>query len=272
METKIVEDMELDEIRALFASATKLTISGKEEKTLEGEGLERFKRFLEIWLLRSGASAKALLAGRRASEITPEEKESIIVELAKMSIADDSRAEELSEGPFVKRQRETLDKMRKCYEESGSWHKVYTTEVYTDSGFCAEVFIDFVERNTGENVRDTIHLLALTGLTGETDTMEGFEKTMRQARESRYERTLARALDEGAKYKDLLEIDPKDFGFSGDTISDFDEMSFKQGFVRLAIACWADLMESSVIRPDLRAVADNLEAPFKEIWAATNFI
>lgn len=271
METRTVEDLELEEIRALFANATKLTIPGEEEKSLEGEELERFKRFLEIWLSRNGARAKALLAGRRVSEVTPEEKEAILAELVELSIADEKRAVDLSEGPFIKRDREVREKMRTCYEESGSWHKVYTTEVYSDDQFCAEAFIDLVEQKAGEKVIDAPQLMRLTRLNEETDTLEGFQRTIRQARESQYERALENALDNGAKYKDLLEIDPKDFGFSLDMISDYDESSFKQSAIRLTVAYWAGLMDSSLIRPGLRAVAEKLEAPFYEIWAASQW-
>jgi len=96
------------------------------------------------------------------------------------------------------------------YQESKSWDKVITTAVYSDIKEAQESFIDYVEETYKTKIKDAKHLQELTGITEET--LEGLEETVINSRYSKYFRALEKALQEGAKYKDLLQIKPQDFG------------------------------------------------------------
>ena len=155
--------------------------------------------------------------------------------------------------------RKTRDKIRACYDKTGSFHEVYTTEVYSDSEYPAEAFIDLVEEKTGEKVRDAEHLKTLAGLTEETDTLEGLQNTVFNARQSRYSRELDRILGSGGKYKDLVAVDPERFGLAE---------ADKQALIKRELWAFALVDSHSINGPILRDVAEKLEAPFRVIMEA----
>jgi hypothetical protein len=152
------------------------------------------------------------------------------------------------------------------YQESKSWDKVITTAVYSDVKEAQEAFIDYVEETYQTKVKDGKHLQKLTGITEET--LEGLEETVINSRYSKYFRALEKALHEGAKYKDLLQIKPQDYGlpktWSGCLGSDqyssilwalsFEFLINEPGFLMLI--------------PDLRSIAQEIEAPYSVLMDA----
>jgi len=80
------------------------------------------------------------------------------------------------------------------------------------------------------------------------------------------------ALKNGAKYKELLKIDPKDFNlpetWSGAVATD------KYSSILFSISLEYLLNEPGglMLRPDLRSIAKDLEAPYSVIIEAYNYI
>ena len=143
----------------------------------------------------------------------------------------------------------------------------------------------------GEKVRNWKHLQDITGikeLTGyegkiEPGTPEAKEQargelaeTLKSAVEYRYRTALEKALNSGAKYKDLLAIDPEAFGITGESIvgtedaelARWDKAAYQTEKIRESIGFWSYAMEASHTRPDLHTIAEKLEAPYSEIWEA----
>jgi len=113
------------------------------------------------------------------------------------------------------------------YQESKDWGVVFSTSVYSDENEAQEAFIDYIEETYQTNVKDGKHLQKLTGIThldswdskagkyitpdteeeAKENAIRELEETVLNSRYSKYFRALKKALQEGAKYKDLLQID-----------------------------------------------------------------
>ena len=151
------------------------------------------------------------------------------------------------------------------YQESKSWDKVITTAVYSDVKEAQEAFIDYVEETYQTKVKDGKHLQKLTGITEET--LEGLEETVISSRYSKYFRALEKALQEGAKYKDLLQIKPKDYELP-------ETWSGCLGSDQYSSILWAieDTFligePNTSVRPDLKAIAQEIEAPYSVLMDA----
>jgi len=150
------------------------------------------------------------------------------------------------------------------YQESRSWDKVITT----DEKESQEAFVDYVEEINQTKVKDAKHLQSLTGITEET--LEGLEETLISSRYSKYFRSLERTLQEGGKYKDLLQIDPKDFGLP-------ETWSGHLGSDQYSSILWAISFEflinepaSLMLLPDLRSIAQEIEAPYSVLMDCYN--
>jgi hypothetical protein len=118
-------------------------------------------------------------------------------------------------------------------------------------------------------VKDAKDLDKLTGikslLSKELNIEKGKEPTLEliltRAKYSKYFRSLQKALQEGAKYKDLLQIKPQDYGlpknWSGCLSSDqYSSILWALSFEFMMID------HNLMLLPDLRSIAQGLEAPY----------
>ncbi len=146
------------------------------------------------------------------------------------------------------------------YQESKSWDKVITTAVYSDVEEAQEAFIDYVEETYQTKVKDGKHLQELTGITEET--LEGLEETLISSRYSKYFRSLERTLQEGGKYKDLLQIDPQDFGLPESWSGHLGSDQYSSILWALSFEFLIDEPGGLMMLPDLRSIAQEVEAPY----------
>jgi hypothetical protein len=155
-------------------------------------------------------------------------------------------------------------RIAETYQESKSWDKVITTDVYSDVPEAQESFIDYVEETYKTKIKDGKHLQQLTGIT--EDTLEGLEETLLNSRTSKYFTALETALQEGAKYKALLQIKPQDYGlpttWSGNSGSD------QYSSILWALCFQFNLSENFVFKPDLKTIAQEIEAPYSVLMDA----
>ena len=146
------------------------------------------------------------------------------------------------------------------YQDSKDWDEIITTAVYSDVNESEESFIDYVEETYQTKIKDAKHLQKLTGITEKT--LEGLEKTLLRSRYSKYFRALEKLLREGAKYKDLLQIKPQDFGlpktWSGYLSSD----QYSSILCALSFEFMIYEPSSLMFLPDLRSIAQEVEAPY----------
>jgi hypothetical protein len=173
------------------------------------------------------------------------------------------------------------------YQETKDWHTVFSTTVYSDVNEAQEAFIDYLEEVYHTKIKDAKHLQKLTGINyignynketkqyeeikteeeGKLNALRELEETLTGCRYSKYFRALQKALQEGAKYKDLLQIKPQDYGlpktWSGCLASD------QESSILWAIEDIFLIGEPmTAIRPDLRAIAREIEAPYSVLMEA----
>ena len=172
-----------------------------------------------------------------------------------------------------------LKGITEAYSKSKSWEDVITSGYFnSDEDTSLEAFIDLVEDVYKTKIKDAKQLDKLTGLTTllskEPNIEKGKEPTLEyiltSSRYSKYCRALEKALQEGAKYKDLLQIKPQDFGlpktWSGCLASDqYSSILWAIGF-EFMINEPASLM----FLPDLRSIAQEIEAPYSVLMDCYN--
>jgi hypothetical protein len=159
--------------------------------------------------------------------------------------------------------------MEKCHRETGSWHEVYTTQVYSDSPEHAGVFLDLLQESFGETIATPEDLIRLTDISlEETDTREGLEQTLIDARYWKYSQALDFCLTGGGKYPDLLKLEPGDFGLPLEWPRWKEETFNKEKAILWAVGLWANLGEVGHFVPDLHTVARVLEAPYRVVFEA----
>lgn len=172
-----------------------------------------------------------------------------------------------------------LKGITEAYSKSKSWEDVITSGYFnSDENSSLEAFIDLVEDVYKTKIKDAKQLDKLTGLTTllskEPNIEKGKEPTLKyiltSSRYSKYFKALEKALQEGVKYKDLLQIKPQDFGlpktWSGCLASDqYSSILWAIGF-EFMINEPASLM----FLPDLRSIAQEIEAPYSVLMDCYN--
>lgn len=164
-----------------------------------------------------------------------------------------------------------LEEIKANYLESKSWDKVFR-EIYFDEYVTQEAFIDYVEEFYKTKFKDAKHLKEVTGISTTGDILKRLDKALITAKSEKYERAIQTAIENGAKYKELLKIDPKEFSLPETWGSFYSRTANKENTILKCIADEFLLMESIVIHPDLRDIAEELEAPYSIIMEAKNMV
>lgn len=172
-----------------------------------------------------------------------------------------------------------LKGIKEAYSKSKSWEDVITSGYFnSDESNSMEAFIDFVEDVFKTKIKDAQQLDKLTGLTTllpkEPNIEKGKEPTLEyiltSSRYSKYFRALEKALQEGAKYKDLLQIKPQDFGlpktWSGCLSSD----QYSSILWVLSFEFLINEPGSLMFLPDLRSIAQEIQAPYSVLMDCYN--
>jgi len=168
------------------------------------------------------------------------------------------------------------------YQESKSWVKVFSTSVYSDVDDSQEAFIDYVEETYQTKVKDSKHLQNLTGIThldswdskagkyitpdteeeAKENAIRELEETLINSKYSKYFRALERALQEGAKYKDLLQIKPQDYGLPKTWSGCLGSDQYSSILWALSFEVLIDEPGGLMLLPDLRSIAQEIQAPY----------
>jgi len=183
-----------------------------------------------------------------------------------------------------KRYLNSLEEIKTAYQESNDWVDVFATAVYNDVRESNEAFIDYLEEVTKTKVKDVKHLQELTEITHITEmyvkgkkvkaktedqekefALKELEETLIGGRTSKYSRAMETAILEGAKYKDLLKIKPKEYGLPETNKNSKD---YQYATILDATSWEYLLVEQFAVRPDLRTISRDLEAPYSLVLDA----
>ncbi len=154
------------------------------------------------------------------------------------------------------------------YQESKDWEDVYFTSVYSDVDESQEAFIDYVEEVYKTKVKDGKHLQKLTGI--KEETLEGLEETVINSRYSKYSRALQKALEGGATYPELLKIKPKEYGLPEKWNKVLVSDQYSSILWALSSEFLIDEPGSLMLLPDLRSIAQEIQAPYSVLMDAYN--
>lgn len=182
---------------------------------------------------------------------------------------------------------DTKSKIAETYQKTKDWATVFNTDVYSDSYEAQESFIDYIEEVYQTKIKDIKQLQELTGIyklnswdeklkdykpVGEAEAKENaireLNETLTRARFNKFSRAVGRALDEGAKYKDLIQIKPQDYGLPESW--EYCLASDQYTTILWAISLDYFLREPGfiVLAPKPRDIAEDLEAPLSVIMDA----
>jgi hypothetical protein len=168
------------------------------------------------------------------------------------------------------------------YQESKDWVKVFSTSVYSDVKEAQESFIDYVEETYQTKIKDAKHLQNLTGIThldswdskagkyitpdteeeAKENAIRELEETLINSKYSKYFRALERALQEGAKYKDLLQIKPQDYGLPKTWRGCLGSDQYSSILWALSFEFLINEPAHLMLLPDLRSIAQEIQAPY----------
>lgn len=162
---------------------------------------------------------------------------------------------------------QSLDYIKETYQDSKDWNKVISIE-FLNIDISMEAFIDYVEETYKTKIKDNKHLQKLTGIT--VKNLEELEDVIIKANCSKYTFALETALENGANYKELLKIEPKDFNlpetWSGGVTSD----KISSILYTINTAFFLDEWGGLMLYPDIRSIAKEIEAPYSVIMEAFN--
>lgn len=168
---------------------------------------------------------------------------------------------------YIKR----LEEVKTAYQESKSWDKVFR-ECYFEESVTQEAFIDYVEEFYKTKFKDAKQLKEVTGISTTGEILKRLDKALLTAKSEKYERAIKTAIENGAKYKELLNIDPKEFSLPETWGSFYSRPANKENTILKCIAYEFLLMETIVIHPSLRDIAEELGAPYSVIIEAKNMV
>ena len=172
-----------------------------------------------------------------------------------------------------------LKGIKEAYSKSKSWEDVITSGYFnSDESNSMEAFIDFVEDVFKTKIKDAQQLDKLTGLTTllpkEPNIEKGKEPTLEyiliRAKNSKYFTALEKALQEGAKYKDLLQIKPQDFGLPKTWSGCLGSDQYSSILWALSFEFLIDEPASLMLLPDLRSIAQEIQAPYSVLMDCYN--
>ena len=176
------------------------------------------------------------------------------------------------------------------YQESKDWGVVFSTSVYSDVEDAQEAFVDYVEETYQTKVKDSKHLQKLTGIThldswdskagkyitpdteeeAKENAIRELEETVISSRYSKYFRALEKALQEGVKYKDLLQIKPQDFGLPKNWSGCLGSDQYSSILWALSFEFLINEPASLMLLPDLRSIAQEIQAPYSVLMDCYN--
>jgi hypothetical protein len=168
------------------------------------------------------------------------------------------------------------------YQESKSWVKVFSTHVYSDIKDAQETY--------QTKIKDAKHLQKLTGIThldswdnkagkyitpdieeeAKENAIRELEETLINSKYSKYFRALETTLKTGAKYKDLLQIKPQDYGLPKTWSGCLGSDQYSSILWALSFEFLINEPASLMLLPDLRSIAQEIEAPYSVLMDCYN--
>lgn len=159
----------------------------------------------------------------------------------------------------------TVRTLREFIQETKDWDRLLT---YALDKLLEEdtkgSYVELAEEAFKTKIKDAEHLRKVTGL--KERPLKDLERIITDCKYGKYSNALIKAIGEGATYKDLLKMKPKDYGlpetWEGCLASD--HYSAILWAIELAIGTEGG-RPSIFNMPNLRSIAEEIEAPYSVV-------
>lgn len=183
--------------------------------------------------------------------------------------------------------KKSYDKLKALVDEGKTFGDIFS-EIYSDEGYLNDIFIRLIEDKEGVAITSAKQLQELSGVTeiygywdedksetiqykdkaistkkeAQDEAKRQIEDTFIQGMYNRYFTTLEDMLEAGAKYKDILLLEPKDFNLPNQWSGTLAKN--KEEAILWAISFTYLINEPSglMMLPSLRSIAEEIEAPY----------
>ena len=186
--------------------------------------------------------------------------------------------------------KKSYEGLKALVDEGKDW-KYIITEIYSDEDYLNNIFIRLIEDKEGVTITSAKQLQELSGITEmygywdngteETKAYKGVKKpTKKEAQEEaklqiedtfiqgmydRYFNTLEDILEAGGKYKDILLIEPKYFNLPETWSGTLSNDKYSTMLWAISFTYLIDEPAGLMLLPDLRSIAEEIEAPYSVI-------
>ncbi|WP_158728258.1 hypothetical protein [Flavobacterium sp. I-STPA6A] len=188
---------------------------------------------------------------------------------------------------YDKLYKKSYDKLKALVDEGTTFGDIFT-EIYSDESYLNDIFIRLIEDKEGVAITSAKQLQELSGIKeihgywdedkgeivqykdktistkkeAQEEAKKQIEETFIQGMYNRYFTTIEDMLEAGAKYKDILLLNPKDFNLPNQWSGTLAEN--KEEVILWAIGFTFLINEPGglMMLPSLRTVAEEIEAPY----------
>ncbi len=185
--------------------------------------------------------------------------------------------------------KKSYQRLKALGEEEDKDYSDLLTEIYEDETSLNEIFVRLVEEEEGVEITSAKQLQELTGIEelypemnlpkeerkkkttkreAQAEAYRQIEDTFIKAMSYRYSKTLEDMLEAGAKYKDLLQIKPQDFNLPETWSGVLTTNQHTAILWAINLQFLLGEIGGLMTLPSLRAVAEELEAPYSVIMEA----
>lgn len=157
------------------------------------------------------------------------------------------------------------DKIHKCYQKHKKWNIVINDCVNENDSLNCEVLIDYIERYYSQTITSSEIILEKLNLEDNSSTK--FDIIYNNAYARKHLNIIRKAIRDGAKYAELIEIHPKNIGFSNKRDENSDHQSDKERYILMGIAMEFLFESRKELEklPSIRKIADDLKAPYSVV-------
>ena len=166
-------------------------------------------------------------------------------------------------------QRQLYKDLRDLRDKGETLGDIYYEKMSYNDSTSDYVFFRLVEEENNYPIKSVEELEKCLGV-AEGEGNSDIERIFYNAMHYRYVNKIETLINNGAKYKDLLSVSPKEFNLSKSwKVESFSERIYNQQKAILETICYSFyLNEGCFIKPNLRDIATELDAPYSAILKA----
>jgi hypothetical protein len=156
-------------------------------------------------------------------------------------------------------------------DSTSSWNAVIASLINQGNPASQEAFIDVIEHRFNTKVTTEKQILELTGINIDWESkklISFLKRCINTSKENKLYDTVYGSLKNGAKYNELLQLNPVDFGVSNSWENFFGTKTDINDLIKMAIYYVFSFDEKFYSESELKTLAESIEAPLAIILEA----